>query len=33
MECNLTNFKMTYDQKFYRIMLQLEDSKSYLKSI
>ena len=31
MECNLTNFKMTYDKKFYRIMLQLEDSKSYLK--
>ena len=31
MECNLTNFKMTYDKKYYRIMLQLEDSKSYLK--
>ena len=31
MECNLTNFKMTYDKTYYRIMLQLEDSKSYLK--
>lgn len=33
MECSIKNFKMTYDQTYYRIMLQLEDNKSSLKNI
>ena len=33
MECSIKNFKMTYDQTYYRIMLQLEDNKSSLKNV
>ena len=33
LECKMTNFKMTYDQSYYRIMLQLEDNNSHLKKV
>ena len=33
LECNFSNFKLTYDKSYYKIMLQLEDKNNYLKNI
>ena len=33
LECKFSNFKLTYDKSYYKIMLQLEDKNNYLKKI
>ena len=33
LECKLTNFKLIYDQTYYKIMIQLEDDNNHLKKI